>query len=474
LVEQIDCDIAIIGGGPAGYVGAIRAAQLNAKVVVIEKRELGGTCLNRGCIPTKVFVESARHCKALREMARFGLKSKYIGVDFTKIKKRKRLIVRRLVKGVRYLLENGKIRVLRGEGRFIDPHTISVTGWDEKYRVSRYRVSAKKVVIATGSKPIFIPIPGIDGAKVLTSESILDIEAIPKSLIVIGGGAIGGEFACVFRCFEETKVTIIEMLERLVPMEDPEIGEELEAAFKRVGIGVHTGSRVTRISDTPTGNKRVTFSDSSGKEQNLEAEYVLVSIGRACVIEGLNLDAIGVKYERGIIVNNKMETNIPDIYAAGDVIQGVPSPMLAYTAFAEGEVAVENALGYETEMAYDAIPSGIFTNPEVASVGLTEGKAREMNGKILVGKFPFQGNGRAIIVGQNRGFVKVILDANTTEILGVHIIGPHATELIAEGALAVANRMKAANLIKVQHGHPVLYETIKEATLDALGRAIHK
>jgi dihydrolipoamide dehydrogenase len=181
LAQEIDCDIAIIGGGPAGYVGAIRAAQLNAKVVLIEKRELGGTCLNRGCIPTKVFVESARHCKALREMPRFGLKSEYIGVDFPKIQKRKRLIVRRLVKGVRYLLENGDIEVLRGEGRFIDPHTISVTGWDDKYRVSRYRVTAKKVVITTGSKPIFIPIPGIDGPKVLTSESILILKPYLKA-----------------------------------------------------------------------------------------------------------------------------------------------------------------------------------------------------------------------------------------------------------------------------------------------------
>ena len=474
MEKPIETDLAIIGGGPAGYVAAIRASQLNAEVVLIEKRELGGTCLNRGCIPTKVFVESARHCKALKEMPRFGLKSKYLGVDFPAIHKRKRMIIRRLVKGIEYLLKNKKIEVLRGEGRFIDPNTILVTGWDDEYRETMYRVTAKNVLIATGSKPIFVPIPGIDGPKVLTSESILDIETIPKSLIVIGGGAIGGEFACIFRCLEETKVTVIEMLERLIPMEDRDLGKELEAAFKRVGIGVYTGSRVTRISDTPTGNKRVSFVDSEGKECSIEAEYVLVSIGRAPVIEGLNLDAIGVKYEKGIIVNSKMETNIPNIYAAGDVIQGVPSPMLAYSASQEGEVAVENALGHEAEMSYYAIPSGIFTNPEVASVGLSEEKAKAEFGEILVGKFPFQGSGRALIVGHNRGFVKVILNAKTTDIVGVHIIGPHATDLIAEGALAVANHMKAKDLIKVPHGHPVLYETIKEATLDALGRAIHK
>lgn len=469
MEEIIDTEIAILGGGPAGYVAAIRAAQLNANsVVLIEKGQVGGTCLNRGCIPTKVFVESAKRCKSLREMARFGLKSEYIGVDFPRIQKRKNMIVRRLVKGVSFLLKNANIRVLIGEGRFIDPHTISVTAMDQKYRVS-----AKKVLISTGSQPFFVPIPGIDGSKVLTSKDILELDHIPKSLIVIGGGAIGGEFACVFRCFEETDVTVVEMLPRLIPMEDPDLSKELEASFIRSGIKVHTGSRVTRISDTPLGNKRVTFMDPEKNERSIEAEYVLVSIGRAPAIVGLNLDIAGIEHDRGIIVNNKMETNVPGVYAAGDVVQGVPSPMLAYTASHEGEVAVENALGHEAEMNYHAIPTTIFTNPEVSSVGLSEEKAREKYGEILIGKFPFQGNGRAVIAGQNRGFVKVILDAETTVIVGVHIIGPSATELIAEGALAVGNRMKAADLIKVEHSHPVFYETIKEAVLCALGRPIH-
>ena len=468
MVETIESDIAIIGGGPAGYVAAIRATQLQAKVVLIEKGQIGGTCLNRGCIPTKAFVESAKRCRALREMARFGLKSEYIGVDFPKIQKRKNMIVKRLVKGIDYLMRKHNIRVLYGEGSFIDSHTISVKGWKQTFRVS-----VKKIIIATGSKPFFVPIPGIDGAKVLTSKDLLELTTIPDSMIVIGGGAIGGEFACVFRCFG-AEVTVVEMLPHLIPMEDSDLGKELENAFKRVGIKVYTGSRVTRISDTPTGNKRVTFTNPDGIERNIEAQYILVSIGRAPVTEGLNLDSIGVKYKRGIIVNSKMETSVPDVYAVGDVIEGQPSPMLAYTASHEGEVAVENALDHETEMSYHAIPSTIFTNPEVGTVGLSEDKAKEEFIDISVGTFPFQGNGRAIIEGENRGFVKVILDAKTTEILGVHIIGPHATELIAEGALAVANRMKAADLIKVEHAHPVLYETIKEAVLCALGRAIHK
>ncbi|MHA2175246.1 MAG: dihydrolipoyl dehydrogenase [Candidatus Hodarchaeales archaeon] len=469
MVEEITTDIAIIGGGPAGYVAAIRAAQLNANVVLIEKQTIGGTCLNRGCIPTKVFVESAKHCKALRSMARFGLKSEYIGVDFPKIQKRKTMIVKRLVKGINYLLKNNKVTVLSGEGRFINTNTIHVSSLEQNYVVK-----TKKTLIATGSKPFFIPIPGIDGVKVLTSKEMLEISDIPKSLIVIGGGVIGGEFACVFRCFEETDVAIVEMLPTLIPMEDKDLGLELEASFKRTGIKVHTSSKVTRISDTPRGNKRVTFIDSEGTEHNIEAEYVLVSIGRAPAIDGLNLEGIGINYERGIIVNSKLETNIPDIYAAGDAIQGVPSPMLAYTAYQEGEVAAENALGHEVEMSYKAIPSTIFTNPEVASVGYTEEKAREKFQDIKVGKFPFQGNGRAVIAGQNRGFVKVILEAETNIIVGVHIIGHHATELIAEGALAVGNHMKAEDLVKVQHAHPVMYETIKEAALLALGRPIHQ
>ncbi|MHA2307372.1 MAG: dihydrolipoyl dehydrogenase family protein, partial [Candidatus Hodarchaeales archaeon] len=275
MVSTIDTDIAIIGGGPAGYVAAIRASQLNAKVVLIERGQVGGTCLNRGCIPTKAIVESAKRCNYLKEMSKFGLKSEYLGVDYPAIHKRKVMIVKRLVRGINFLLKSKNVTVLHGEGGFIDPHTISVKGWEEDFRVT-----AKKTIIATGSKPSFIPIPGIDGTKVLTSDDILELTFLPKSLIVIGGGAIGGEFACAFKCFG-TEVTVIEMLPHLIPMEDADLGIELEKSFKRNGIKVHTSSRVTRISDTPTGNKRVNFTDPEGKKQMVEAEYVLISIGRA-------------------------------------------------------------------------------------------------------------------------------------------------------------------------------------------------
>lgn len=467
MISIIETDVAIIGGGPAGYVAAIRAAQLQAKVVLIEKGELGGTCLNKGCIPTKVWIESAKRYRALKEASRFGLKAENISFDFARIQKRKTRVVKRLIKGIEFLIRKNKIQVLKGHGNFINRNTIFVEGFDRNYEVH-----TKNVIIATGSKPKFVALPGIDGSKVLSSNDLLEISTLPKSMAVIGGGVIGAEFSFVFHSFG-CKVTIIELLPELIPMDDPDLGKELEASFTIMGVSVNTSSRVTQISDTSEGNKRVTFIDSRGNEQTVEAEYVLVSIGRVPAINGLNLDVVGVEYDQGIFVNKKMQTNIPNVYAAGDVIQGQPSPMLAYTASHEGEVAVENAFGHEVEMNYKAIPSTIFTSPEVASVGLSEDKAKEQT-DILVGTFPFQGNGRAIIAGANRGFVKVILDSKTTEVLGVHIYGLHATELIAEGSLAVGNRMKAEDLIKIEHGHPVLYEAVKEAVLDALGRAIHR
>jgi dihydrolipoamide dehydrogenase len=468
MVEIIDSEIAIIGGGPAGYVAAIRATQLGGKVLLIEKAEIGGTCLNRGCIPTKSLVESARRFLALKEAKKFGLEVENIGYNFQKIQKRKNQIVKRLVKGIEFLLKNNQIQVIKGTGSFIDSHTLSVKGDDE------YKINAEKIIIATGSKSLSVPIPGIDGPNVLTSTEILDLDEVPKSLVIIGGGVIGDEFASIFNALG-TKVTIIEMLPKLIPMEDSDLGEELELAFKRAGITCNIGSRVTRISDSQSGQKVVTFSNADGEEQFAEAELVLVSIGRASELEGLNLEVLEeLDYKRGITVNSRMETSIPHIYAIGDITQGVPSPMLAYTASHEGEVAAENALGGNGVMDYFGIPSTIFTFPEVSSVGMTEEKAKEQISDISIGKFPFQGNGRALIEGENRGFIKVILNRATEQILGVHIIGPHATELIAEGAILVKNRMTAKEVIEVEHGHPVLYESIKEAVLDALGRAIHK
>ena len=273
MVEIIDTEIAIIGGGPAGYVAAIRATQLGGKVLLIERAEIGGTCLNRGCIPTKALVESARRFLALKEAKKFGLEADNIGYNFLKIQKRKNQLVKRLVKGIEFLLKNNQIRLIKGQGSFVDSHTLSVKGDEE------YKVNAKKVIIATGSKALSVPIPGIDGTNVCTSKEILELNEVPTSLIIIGGGVIGDEFASIFNALG-SKVTIIEMLPKLIPMEDTDLGEELELAFKRAGIACHLGSRVTRISDSPAGEKVVTFTNTDGEEQLVEAKLVLVSIGR--------------------------------------------------------------------------------------------------------------------------------------------------------------------------------------------------
>ncbi|MHA1227502.1 MAG: dihydrolipoyl dehydrogenase [Candidatus Hodarchaeales archaeon] len=469
MSETLSSDILIIGAGPGGYVAAIRASQLGANVVLVDNNDLGGTCLNRGCIPTKALVETTKRFTLLKEASKFGLKAENIDFDYQKIQKRKDQVVKRLVKGIQFLLKHNNITVLNGVGSFVEPKLIKVTTAN-----GETFVSAKNVIIATGGKPFKVPIPGLEGKKVLTSKELLELDHIPKSLVIIGGGVIGDEFACIFNTLG-SKVTIIEMLPNLIPMEDKELGQELEASFKRSGIQVFTKSRVTKIEDLENDQKLIKFVDPEGNDRSVEAEYVLLSVGRTPAIEGLNLEAVpDLRFERGIIVNSSMETSVEGIYAIGDVIQGQPSPMLAYTASHEGEVAVENALGHKTKMDYHGIPSTIFTNPEVASVGLTEEKARESYKDVLVGKFPFQGNSRAVISGENRGFVKVLLDQKTHEILGMHIIGSHATDLIAEGVVAVANRMKAEDIIQIEHAHPVFYEIIKEAVLDALGRAIHK
>ncbi|MFX0062192.1 MAG: dihydrolipoyl dehydrogenase [Candidatus Hermodarchaeota archaeon] len=469
MTTKKETDIAVIGAGPGGYVAAIRAVQLGAKVILIEKDAVGGTCLNRGCIPTKALVESAVRYNKIREANKFGISVKDLSFDFTQIQRRKNQIVKRLVKGIEFLIKSRGIETLHGLGSFVDANTIKVTGGEEEYEVT-----ASKIIIATGSKSGKVPIQGIDGKNVITSEEMLEISEVPESIVVIGGGVIGAEFASIFNTFG-SKVTVIELLPTLIPMEDQEVGLELEKAFKRHKITVHTNSRVTTIGDKENGEKVINFFDKDTTEQQVSAQYVLLAVGRFSQLDGLNLDAAGVKYRRGIYVNKRMETNVTNIYAIGDAIEmDPPSPMLAYTASQEGEVAAENAMGHNVEMNYHAVPSVIFTEPEVASVGFTEKTARENIPNVLVGRFPFQGLGKAAIMGEGRGFIKVLLNGDTKEIIGASIIGPHATELIAELTLAVQNKLKLSHFVETQHSHPVLYEGIKEAVLDAEGRAIHK
>ena len=451
--------IIILGGGPAGYVAAIRAAQLGGEVTVVEKESLGGTCLNRGCIPTKALLASVEVLSSCRDGEKFGLKTGNVSPDFPAMLSRKDKIVEQLVKGIEFLFKNRKIKLLKGEGKFLEPKVIEVTGEDSP----KERLEGDKVIIATGSEPAKPSLFSFDGEKIITSTEALLLERIPERLLIVGAGAIGVEFASIFSELG-TKVTVVEMLPQLLPLEDEEIGQVLEKEFRKKGIKVHTGTKIEKVESS---GPAVKSSLSSG--ESIETEKVLVAVGRKLNSEGL--EKIGLKIEKGrVLVNERMETNIPQLYAAGDVAGGV---LLAHKASAEGIVAAENALGEDSAMDYKAIPSCIYSHPEVASVGLDEKEARAKSGEIKVGKFPFRALGKALALGRSEGLVKIVADASGDEILGVHIIGPQATDLIAEAALAMKMEATVEDLARTIHAHPTLSEAMMEAAHALQGRAIH-
>lgn len=456
-------DVVIVGGGPAGYVAAIRASQLGGKVILIEKDALGGTCLNRGCIPTKALLHSVEILEAVRRGKDCGVSVGELIIDFTKIMSRKDAVVKTLVTGVQYLMKSNAIEVIKGTGRLISPTEVEVDSGQQE------AVRATGIVLAPGSVPSVVPIPGVNGSGVITSDDALQLSEIPQSLLVIGGGAIGVEFATIFAKLG-TEVTIVEMLPQIIPTEDHELSVSLKQALEKDGIKIFTGAQVSRIEDDPEGDKLVSVATGEG-EQKLTAELVLVAVGRKSNIKGLGLEKIGIKTERGsITVNDRMETNIPGIYAAGDAIGGI---LLAHVASAEGEVAVENAMGKESVIDYKVVPRCIYTMPEVAAVGLTESQAREEGLNLKVGRFPFTANPRALILGQPDGFVKVLSDAKSEEIFGVHIFGPQATELISEATLAIKMEATVSEISSTIHAHPTLSEAIRETALDAEGIAVH-
>jgi len=456
-------DVVIVGGGPAGYVAAIRASQLGGKVILIEKDALGGTCLNRGCIPTKALLHSVEILESARRGKDYGINAGELIIDFTKIMNRKDTVVNTLVTGVQYLMKSNAIEVIKGTGKLISPTEVEVDSGQQE------AVRATGIVLAPGSVPSTVPIPGVDGSGVITSDDALQLSEIPQSLLVIGGGAIGVEFATIFAKLG-TKVTIVEMLPQIIPAEDHELSMSLKRVLERDGIKIFTSAQVSRIEDDPEGDKLVSVVTGEG-EQKLTAELVLVAVGRKPNIEGLGLERVGIKTERGsITVNDRMETNIPGIYAAGDAIGGI---LLAHVASAEGEVAVENALGKDSMIDYKVVPRCIYTMPEVAAVGLTESQAREEGLNLKVGRFPFTANPRALILGQPDGFVKVLSDAKSEEIFGVHIFGPQATELISEATLAIKMEATVSEISSTIHAHPTLSEAIRETALDAEGIAVH-
>ena len=450
-------DVVVIGGGPAGYVAAIRAAQLGGKIAVVEKSELGGTCLNRGCIPTKTFLKNAEIIEGIEMSAKRGiiLESEKFKVDMPKVISLKNEIVKTLTNGVQGLLKSNSVKIFKGVGKINKDKDVVVNG--EKV------LRTDKIILAGGSKVGSVNIPGIESKRVLTSDDILDLKEVPKSLVVIGGGVVGVELGQAYMSFG-SEVTVIEMMDRIVPGVDREASETLRKALEKKGMKILTSSKINEIIDQ--GDKLVIKLE--GKEDVI-AEKALLSIGRVPDLEAVG--ELDLEMERGKIkVDKFMETSVKGIYAPGDV-NGIK--MLAHAAFRMGEIAAENAiLGNHRETKLETTPSAIYTIPEVGMVGLTEEQAKEKY-DISVGKFAFVGNGRALASGDTTGFVKVIADKKYGEILGVHIVGQSAAEIINEASSLMAMEITVDEVIKTIHGHPTFSEALFEACADVLGEAIH-
>ena len=459
-----EIDVAIIGGGPGGYVAAIKAAHLGLKVVLIEKDKLGGVCLNRGCIPTKALVGTAELLNQLQRVKEFGVQIKDYSFDFLAIMKRKEMIAKRMSSGVGQLMKANQIRVIQGEGNILDSGVVEVINIEGKKEL----IKTENIIIATGSSVMKIPIPGLENEGVIDSDGALFLSELPTKMIIIGGGVIGIEFAGIFKAMG-VEVTVVEMLPRILLPIDEEISNRLTFNLKRQGIKILTNSKVEGIEKT-NRNLEVLISNPEGK-QRLETEKVLLAAGRVPDFGNIKVQKLDIELEgRAIKVDQKMKTNIPGIYAVGDVVGKV---MLAHVAFREGIVAVENISGKEVLMDYKVVPNCVFSLPEVASVGLTEEEARKKYDQIKVSKFPYIANGKALGMGETEGMVKIIADSDTSELLGLHILGAHASDLIAEGTLALSMEATAEEIVNTIHAHPTLAETIAEAAEGIIGRPIH-
>jgi len=468
LAEAPKYDLVVIGSGPGGYVAAIRAGQLGLKTAIIEKDDkFGGTCLHVGCIPTKDLLLSADVYDYVRNAQEFGIVAKDVSVDWPGIIARKTKVVTKLAKGVEYLLKKNKVELIRGLAKIAGPGKISVT--DPKGATQE--VSAKSIVLATGSEARMLPGLEADGKTLLTNKEILNLPSIPKSMVIIGAGAVGVEFASIFARFG-TKVTVLEMLPRAVPLEDEEISAELEKALKHEGIAIQTQAKVSTVTKTATG-VTLEYTVADGKPQTIDAETCLVAVGRVPNTANLGLEKTRVKLERGFVkTNGFQQTDEPGIYAIGDIVAN--SPLLAHVASMEGIVAVTHAAGKHAEaINHRQIPNCTYTEPEVASVGLTERLAREAGHKVKIGKFPYAAVSKAAILGVREGFVKVVSDEKYGEILGVHIIGPRATETIAEAVMAMRLEGTVDDIAHTIHAHPTLAEAVGEAAHAAVDWPIH-
>ena len=456
----MDYQVVVLGGGPGGYVAAIRAAQCGLKVALVEKEALGGTCLNWGCIPTKALLRSAEVYETVKKASEFGIIVSAVGSDAKAIFARKDRIVKQLVGGIKGLIQANKIDLYTGVGKVIHPHELEIS---QSSGVKK--ITTEKLILATGSRPFVPPIVGADLAGVITSNEALNLGYIPKAMVIIGGGVIGLEFAYLMQTFG-CKVTIIEMLPKILPMADQEVVQVLVNSLKKKGVTFCTNAKVIKISKNETG-LAVEYLYENASHIAI-GENVLVSTGRVANLEGL--ESLGLNGKKGIAVDEKMETTIPGVYAIGDISGGI---QLAHVASAQGIVAAENAAGMNSFYTSDAVPSCIYTGPEVAWVGISEEEAKAKYPEIKVGKFPFQASGKAMTYGETDGFVKVISEAKYGEILGLHIVGPHATDLISEGVLAKSMEATIEELAHAIHPHPTLSETIMEAAHVAMGQGIH-
>jgi len=456
--------VVVVGGGPAGYTAAIRAAQLGAGVVMIDKEEVGGACLNRACIPTKFLLRSVEIYRLINDSARYGIDVSINCIDLVKLQSHKNRLISALVTGLNSVIEMNGIEVIKGRAKLITKGSIEVL----KKGGDRRTVVADKIILATGSRVKKLDIPGSSNREIIFAEDILNLNYIPKSIIIIGGGIVGVEMATILVNLG-CQVSLIEIMPHILPDEDSEIAAALTGVLKKDGVRIYTRAVVSRI-DTDNKAKRVLISIRD-TQKSLEAEMVVIASGYEPYFDGLGLDKCGIAVTGGSIeVNEYMETSVADIYAAGDVTGGL---MLAYVAMAEGRIAAENALGEHLKMDYRVVPRCIFTLPEVASVGISEDEARLQGYSIKCGKFPFAANSAANILGEKRGMVKIITNDDDDRIIGVHIIGVGAVDLISEATLAMKLDSKLNDIKNTLHAHPTLSEVFWEATLDVTGETIH-
>ena len=457
----MECDVAVLGGGPGGYTAAIRAAQLGARAVCIElEPELGGTCLRVGCIPTKAWVQTAHAIHQAEDtFAKLGVNVGAPELDFAKAAEWKNAVVKQMTGGIAGLFKANGVEWVKGRGRFTGPNTIAVEGGED--------VTFRSAIVATGSYPLRPPIEGLDSPRCVDSTGLLAATEVPRRLVILGGGIIGCEFASIFQRFG-SEVTIVEMLDTLIPQEDADAAKELAKQFGKRGIALQLGKQCTRVDDDGS-QLTVHF----GEGETVQADLMLVSVGRGPVVEHLGLEELGVELDprKGIAADEHRRTTVPHIYAVGDC---AGYWQLAHTAFREGEVAAENATGHEATVGSPAVPRPIYTDPEIAGVGLTEAEARERHGDdVAVGMFPWVANARAVMQNETVGWVKSIHETRYGELLGLVMVGPHVTDLIEAGTVAIDAEATVETVADGMAAHPTLSEAIKEAGLVALGRAIH-